>query len=135
MPRIGICIKSEKKQVVEFLLELHRIVDSKDFDLNKHFFLSRKPKEEMCFSTKFAMADLDYDNSDVIERLRELTVADYSQTLFDRDDDNPPLLFVFGKSINGREVYIKLKIRGEETKRILCVSFHYAKYKMNYPYA
>lgn len=48
---------------------------------------------------------------------------------------NPPLLFVFGKDINGRLVYVKLKIKGNNKKRVLCVSFHYAKEPMKFPYA
>ena len=69
-----------------------------------------------------------------IERLKELTISEYSETLIDRDDDKPPLLFVFGKDVNGRLVYIKLKIKGEIKKKVLCLSFHYAKYDMAFPY-
>ena len=55
--------------------------------------------------------------------------------LIDKDDTSPPALFVFGKKINEKLVYIKLKIKGEMEKRILCVSFHYAKDNMGFPYA
>ena len=41
---------------------------------------------------------------------------------------------VFGKDINDRLIYVKLKIRDQQ-KQIVCVSFHYAKDKMQYPYA
>jgi len=51
------------------------------------------------------------------------------------DDVSQLLLYVFGKVINGKMVYIKLKIKGEPKKRIVCVSFHYAKDKMEFPYA
>jgi len=54
--------------------------------------------------------------------------------LIDKDDDKPPLLFVFGKDINAKLVYIKLKIKGETDKKVLCLSFHYAKYDMKFPY-
>lgn len=80
------------------------------------------------------MTDLDYDSSDIVERLKELTVSEYSETLIDKDDDKPPLLFVFGKDINSKLIYIKLKIKGEITKRVLCLSFHYAKHDMEFPY-
>lgn len=132
---IEISIKSDRKDIVEFLEELHNIINCKEFNIDKHFLFIRSRKEDVMFSTPFTMADLDYDSMDVIERLRELTVSDYSETLFDKDDGNPPLLFVFGKDINDKEVYIKLKIRGMETRKVLCVSFHYAKYKMAHPYA
>ena len=132
---IEISIKSEKKQIVEFLNELHDIINRDDFNIDKHFVFIKSKKEEVVFSTPYTIVDLDYDNMDVVNRLRELTILDYSETLFDKDDENPPLLFVFGKDINGKEVYIKLKIKGVETRKVLCVSFHYAKYKMDYPYA
>ena len=79
--------------------------------------------------------DLDYDITDVVERLKELTVDEYSETLVDKDDLNPPFLFVFGKNINDKQIYVKLKIKERQSSYILCVSFHYAKEKMSFPYA
>lgn len=135
MFKIEISIKSERKLVQEFLNELHQLIDSKDFDIDRNFFLIRAAKQDEYYSTPYTILDLEYDSEDVVDRLKELTVANYSETLFDRDDEIPPLLFVFGKMINGKEVYIKLKIKGNVEKRILCVSFHYAKYSMVFPYA
>ena len=60
--------------------------------------------------------------SDIVERLKELTVQEYSETLYDKDDDNPPLLFVFGKDINCKKIYIKLKIK-DVKKKVLCYHF------------
>lgn len=79
--------------------------------------------------------DLDYDAWDVVERLKELTVSEYSETKIDKDDLNPPLLFVFGKDINGKLIYVKLKIKGDQERYVLCVSFHYAREPMSFPYA
>lgn len=83
------------------------------------------------------MLDLGYDSEDVVSRLRELTLEEYSETKIDKDDLNPPLLFVLGKDINRKLVYVKIKIKQKENMRnyILCVSFHYAKEKMTFPYA
>lgn len=92
-------------------------------------------KNEEQFSTLYTLLDLDYDMFDVVERLKELTVREYSEILIDKDDLNPPMLFVFGKDIRCRQVYIKLKIKGVSTRHVLCVSFHYAKRKMQFPYA
>ena len=64
-----------------------------------------------------------------------MTIQEYSETLVDKDNLNPPLLFVFGKDINEKQVYIKLKIKGNQAKYILCVSFHYAEEMMTFPYA
>ena len=77
--------------------------------------------------------NLGYDIDDIAGCLRTLSIAEYSQTLVDRDDFNPPLLYVFGKMVEGRTIYIKLKIKSEN-KKVVCVSFHYAEYDMNYPY-
>ncbi|MGN9019308.1 hypothetical protein ACTM9B_10280 [Lachnospiraceae bacterium HCP1S3_A10] len=32
---------------------------------------------------------------------------EYSETKVDKDDVNPPILFVFGKDINGKLIYVK----------------------------
>jgi len=62
-------------------------------------------------------------------------VQEYSETKIDKDDINPPLLFVFGKDIEEKLIYIKLKVKNKSQKHVLCVSFHYAKEKMIFPYA
>ena len=109
-------------------------MEDKDFDIDNNLIIIKSKKDQIEYSTNYAMTDLEYDSSDIVERLKELTIAEYSETLFDKDDDKPPLLFVFGKDINSRLVYIKLKIKGEITKKVLCLSFHYAKYDMKFPY-
>ncbi len=55
----------------------------------------------------------------------------------DSDNLDSSLLFVFGKEINRKIVYVKLKIKeiDNQGRCILCVSFHYAKEKMQFPYA
>lgn len=127
-------IISERKYVKAFLIELMEVLQSKDFDIDDDLLIIKSQKEEVRFSTRYTLLDLEYDSHDVVERLKELTIADYSETLVDLDDENPPLLFVFGKDINGRQVYIKLKIKGDTAKRVLCLSFHYAKHEMKFPY-
>ncbi|MDD4525791.1 MAG: hypothetical protein PHX95_08105 [Lachnospiraceae bacterium] len=109
---------------------------SDSFDINENFVLiqSNKQYNKERFSTPYTLIDLDYDTSDVVDRLKELSASEYSETLFDRDDFNPPLLFVFGKDINGKQIYIKLKIREIDAERVLCVSFHYAEHLMEFPY-
>ena len=36
--------------------------------------------------------------------------------------------------IDGKEVYIKIKLRERAKRDIACISFHFAKNKMEYPY-
>lgn len=135
MTDIKIPILSDKKDVKRFLEELKTIINDVSFDSNDDLIIIKSRKDEVQYSTRYTLLDLDYDTVDVVDRLKELTVSDYSETLIDKDDDKPPLLFVFGKDINNRQVYIKLKIKGENNRRILCLSFHYAKHKMKFPYA
>ena len=132
---INISINSEKAAVKEFLEELKEILNATDFCIDRNLLLIKSSKEEVQYSTGYTLTDLEYDSDDVVSRLKELTLQEYSETLIDKDFDKPPLLFVFGKDINNRLVYIKLKIKGETTKKVLCLSFHYAKYEMTFPYA
>jgi len=134
---IRLSIQSKEKEVVEFLNQLKNILESEEFNINSDITIikSKKSSEKIQYSTPYTLLDLEYDTSDVVLRLKELTVREYSETLVDKDDVNPPLLFVFGKDINGQEVYIKLKIKGAQTRHVLCVSFHYAEEKMTFPYA
>ena len=135
MTDIKIPILSDKKDVKKFLEELKAIINDVSFDSDDDLIIIKSSKDEVQYSTRYTLLDLDYDTVDVVDRLKELTVSDYSETVIDKDDDKPPLLFVFGKDINNRQVYIKLKIKGENNRRILCLSFHYAKHKMKFPYA
>ena len=135
MTDIKIPILSDKKDVKKFLDDLKAIINDVSFDSNDDLIIIKSSKDEVQYSTRYTLLDIDYDTVDVVDRLKELTVSDYSETLIDKDDDKPPLLFVFGKDINNRQVYIKLKIKGENNRRILCLSFHYAKHKMKFPYA
>lgn len=60
---------------------------------------------------------------------------DELKAILEKEDFNPPLLYVFGKDINYKQVYVKLKIKGVQSRHVLCVSFHYVKEKMLFPYA
>lgn len=134
---IKLSIRSKEKEIIEFLMELKNILHSEEFNIDRDFTIikAKKKSGKEQFSTPYTMLDLDYDASDIVERLKELSIREYSETLVDKDDTNPPLLFVFGKNINGKQIYIKLKIKGSQTRHILCVSFHYAEEKMTFPYA
>lgn len=136
MIEIVLSIQSKKREVIAFLKELKEILENDTFDIDTNFTLikKKKPNDEE-HSTPYTLLDLEYDVWDVVERLKELTVSEYSETRIDKDDQNPLLLFVFGKDIKGKLVYVKLKIKGEQNRRVLCVSFHYAREQMNFPYA
>lgn len=85
------------------------------------------------YSNMGTLIDLEFSMKDVIRVIKSLQLEDYCETLFDRQDEYPPLLYVFGKEISGKTIYIKLKIR-EIEERIICISFHYARMPMKYIY-
>lgn len=134
---IFLSTQSKKKEVYAFLDELKSKLGSADFDISTDLTLIKKNKQgdDKKYSTPYTLLDLEYDAEDVVERLKELTLAEYSETKIDKNDIDPPLLFVFGKEISGKLIYIKLKIRGNQQRQVLCVSFHYAKENMIFPYA
>lgn len=133
---IFLSTQSKKGEVTAFLEELKMFLERGDFNIDTDFILVRKnKKDDVGHSTPYTLLDLDYDIEDVVDRLKELTVEEYSETKIDKDDVDPPLLFVFGKSIDRKLIYIKLKIKGDQKRHVLCVSFHYAKDKMKFPYA
>lgn len=132
---IFLSFQSKKRDIEVFLDELHKLLEKENFNINTDLILIRKKKrgDDQEFSTPYTLLDLDYDIEDVIDRLKELKVEEYSETKIDKNDVNPPVLFVFGKDIDDRLIYIKLKIKDQQ-KQVLCVSFHYAKDKMEFPY-
>lgn len=133
---IFLSTQSKKGEVIAFLEELEGLLGKEDFDIDSDLTLIKKKKiDDEEHSTPYTLLDLDYDAWDVVERLKELTVAEYSETKIDKDDLDPPLLFVFGKDINRKLVYVKLKIKGDQRRHVLCVSFHYARNPMKFPYA
>lgn len=42
-------------------------------------------------------------------------------------------MWVFGKDVKGHEVYIKITL-GQPNSSTICISFHIAEHKMNYPF-
>ncbi len=136
MDDIKLSIRSKRSEVVAFLNDLKELLSNENFDIRSDIMVIRKTKlNDPTHSTPFTLIDLEYDIRDVVERLKELKISEYSETLIDKDNSNPPFLFVFGKGINNKLVYIKLKIRKENLNHVICVSFHYAKDAMSFPYA
>ena len=52
------------------------------------------------------------------------------------DHGQPGTVWIFGKNIRGREIYIKLKVAAADVAKIAkCLSFHIADRPIQYPYA
>lgn len=68
------------------------------------------------------------------EEIMMLSIADYCKGP-EPDKDKPGDVWIFGKQIGSKEVYIKLKIaQAGEEKIAKCISFHPAKFPLCYPY-
>lgn len=120
--------KMPRKQIEDFLEELHSILSSKDFNIDKDLWISYRKKN------RNTIIALNYNNEDICRTLTELTVSDYYETVYDSDAlEDPKLLFVFGKEIQKKQIYIKLKIT-EENRKVICISFHKAEEQMSFPY-
>lgn len=119
---------SEKKDVKEFLDLLKKTLIDENFDADSNFVFIRKQEN------RETMLDLSFDISDIIDVLLQLKPQNYSETVIDKDNENPPYLYVFGYLINNKEVYIKIKIRTEPKSAVICVSFHWAQHNISYPY-
>lgn len=117
-----------RKEVELFLEDLHSLLSSEDFNIDQDLWISYRNKNR---STILA---LNYSREDICKRLLELTISDYYETVFDSDAvEEPKLLFVFGKEIQRKQIYIKLKIT-ENNRKVICISFHKAEEQMAFPY-
>jgi len=126
-----------REEVGVFLKKSKEILSDEDHDLD----ILQKKKGEFYtdpYITKNTMMDLDYEDEDIKEELKNLTVKDYIETVPDigKKKSSPIPFWVFGKKIQERDVYIKYKIRSESSKKIFCISFHYAREPFkNRPYS
>ena len=80
-----------------------------------------------------ALAELEITERDRENEILELSIEHYCSGP-EPDVDQPGEIWIFGKEINGREVYIKLKIADVGEKKIAkCISFHRAQFPQCYP--
>lgn len=124
-----ISFHTSRKEVEAFIKELKEIIGNDTFRIESNFFLNTAKEKNVQ-----TLLDLDYNEEDVLEILSGLTVKDYSETRIDTDNQNPPLLYVFGVILQNNEVYIKVKNRSTPQRKIICVSFHWSEHTMGYPY-
>lgn len=116
-----------RKQVEEFLTDLHTLLNSDNFDFDHDFVYIVHPENDE------TLARLGYSSLEIPKVLKTLTVSDYSETLLDdRSKDTPEYLFVFGKNIRRVLVYIKIKMH--KGRKVICISFHKANSDINRPY-
>jgi hypothetical protein len=76
---------------------------------------------------------LEYNYTHVCQILKDLELKDYSEGPVQDTLYHISAMWIFGKVIKGREIYIKIQLGHPESKTI-CISFHFAEYKMHYPF-
>lgn len=79
------------------------------------------------------LLQLEYSTVHVKKELKDLALQNYSagpvsESLYSGSD-----MWVFGKAIRSREVYIKISM-GFQSSKVLCISFHFSERPMSYPY-
>ena len=79
-------------------------------------------------STKNTLIDLNYGTEDVREELLSLKTSDYLENVKDRNRSNSSQYWIFSKVINGRDIYVKIKI--SSVNKVHLMSFHYAKFRI-----
>lgn len=129
MEAVTIDVRATKKNIQDFLQKLTEELNNPEFDITQNFlFIPRRENLQ-------TLVDLDYDVDQVVEHLRALTVEEFSEAIIDKDNAQPPFLMVFGRTINQKLVYIKIKIREkEDCSKVVCVSFHFADHPMSFPF-
>ncbi len=80
-----------------------------------------------------ALLDLEISPGKRKEIIDKLTLEDYYQGPLEEQISGMAPLWVFGKNAKETEVYIKISM-GRENSPTICISFHKAEYKMNYPF-
>lgn len=65
------------------------------------------------------------------EVIKTIVVDDYVETI--RDAVSYGDMWVFGKDLDGTELYVKISL-GNPNSRTICISFHQAEYAINYAF-
>lgn len=83
---------------------------------------------------KDGLTQLGITRSAAIEEILSLTYKDYCEGPED-DHGGPGHVWLFAKEINGKSVYIKLKLRDAKGggRVALCIGFHIAEYSVSHP--
>lgn len=121
--------------VNDFINKVRKILSTEGygFDIQR----TRRDEDPLDpFTTMNTLLSLEYDDEDVINELVTLKANDYCKTALDDKRLSSPPFWFFEKTIKGKSVYIKFKIRDEEKKKIFCMSFHFPRWPItNKPYA
>lgn len=119
--------------VSKFLLRVRNILSNGDEDnfLLKIDRLSDNPNDNN--TTRATIISLQYSENDIINEINSLTTKEYLKSAIDTIKTNEEPYRIFIKIIDGKQIYIKFKIK--RNKIVFCMSFHFAKQvELNLPY-
>lgn len=111
-----------KQEVEKFLKELK--VKMQVFGI---LFLDDRGKNQQ------TLHDLEISPDKRKEVIANLRPEDYSEGPLEEKMRGILPMWVFGKEVKQKEVYIKISM-GSENSQTICISFHLAEHPMNYPY-
>ena len=78
------------------------------------------------------LADLSITTKMREEIILNLEIEDYSEGPLEETQQGGIEMWVFGKTIKGQQIYIKLTI-SKITDQAICISFHKAEFSMEFP--
>ena len=114
-------------EVASFLQNVKLIIQDGRSD-NARFTLAKIREKNLQ-----TLAELEFDLSDVADVIMSLSTTDYCEGPL-KDSQIKGDLWVFGKVVKGREVYIKLKVIGDNRfQQVAILSFHQPERKIKYP--
>jgi hypothetical protein len=119
-------IISTKQEVERFLIKCK-------LSAHNQIFLAKRPEN------KATLLALGYSLENVRDEILQLHSEDYSYGPEGGKNGYAGEAFVFGKIIQNREVYIKVKLSnfnevGDKELNAFCISFHFSTAPLSYPY-
>lgn len=121
--------------VRHFLEDVKCTLTNPAFDFNQDFHIKRlKFKENPLdpLTTQNTLIELGFDLTDVINTILSLEVNNYLETVLDDKPSETQPFYAFVKSINHRDIYIKIKVRHNIRSSVFCVSFHFARFPIKH---
>jgi hypothetical protein len=79
------------------------------------------------------MAELSISSAERTKVVKSIAVEDYSEGPIPDVLNQSGEMWVFGKMVKGREVYIKMSL-GHPGSSAICISFHLSEHPMSYPF-
>ncbi len=118
---------ASKEEVRDFLQQIKETITNPIKGCDGWVLIPR-PENKDCISA------LGFRPNDIANTILSLSVTDYCDGPC-HDYDQPGNLWIFGKTIEGKEVYVKLKIASLSNLRMVrIVSFHFSQEALNYPF-